>query len=94
MGKGRCTEERRRVCEGGKIMWNNLSLVYEGLRQEGENKVKQMTSQESVEIGWGGLAFRLWVNGNKGLEDMVEVIDGDEGKIVCVCVCALRKVKL
>lgn len=44
-------QPRKRVNEGGNIMWNNLSLVYEGLRQERENKVKQMTSQESVKIG-------------------------------------------
>lgn len=50
----RCRERRKRVREGGNIMWTNLSLVYEGSGQEGENKVKQMTSQESVKIGQSG----------------------------------------
>lgn len=78
MRMGRCRERRKRVSEGGNIMWNNLSLVYEGLGQEGENKVKQMTSQESVKIGWGGLTFRLWVR-RRRVQGMRRRRDGDEG---------------
>lgn len=65
VNRGRCSELRKGASGDGQIMWNNLSLVYEGSGREGENKVKQMTGRGSVEIGQDGLEFRLWAKGNE-----------------------------